>query len=59
MGTGILICGLNGCGKSTIGKARATKIGFHFIDNEDLFFPEAIQTIRIQIPELVTKWKGF
>lgn len=38
MGTGILICGLNGCGKSTIGKALAAKTGFHFIDNEDLFF---------------------
>ena len=38
MGIGIQICGLNGCGKSTIGKALAQKIGFHFIDNEDLFF---------------------
>lgn len=38
MGTGIQICGLNGCGKSTLGKALADELGFHFIDNEGLFF---------------------
>lgn len=38
MGTGIQICGLNGCGKSTLGRALAEKIGFHFIDNENLYF---------------------
>lgn len=40
MGTGIIICGLNGAGKSTIGKALAQELGFHFIDNEDLYFPK-------------------
>ena len=38
MGIGIQICGLNGCGKSTLGKVLAEKIGFHFIDNENLYF---------------------
>ncbi len=38
MATGIQICGLNGCGKSTVGKALAKELGFHFIDNEFLFF---------------------
>lgn len=38
MGTGIIICGLNGCGKSTLGKELAEKTGFYFIDNEYLFF---------------------
>lgn len=38
MGTGIIVCGLNGCGKSTLGKALAEKLKFHFIDNENLFF---------------------
>lgn len=38
MGIGIQICGLNGCGKSTLGRALADKIGFHFIDNENLYF---------------------
>ena len=40
MGTGIQICGLNGCGKSTLGKALAEELGFHFIDIENLYFPE-------------------
>lgn len=38
MGIGILICGLNGCGKSAVGRALSKKIGFHFIDNENLYF---------------------
>ena len=41
MGTGIQICGLNGCGKSTLGKALAERLGFHFIDNENLYFSGA------------------
>ncbi|MFG6326160.1 MAG: ATP-binding cassette domain-containing protein [Lachnospiraceae bacterium] len=40
MGAGIIICGLNGCGKSTLGKALAGKLNYHFIDNEDLYFPK-------------------
>ena len=40
MGTGILVCGLNGVGKSTLGKALAEKLRFHFVDNEDLYFPK-------------------
>ena len=38
MGTGIMICGLNGTGKSTLGKALAEKLHFYFIDNENLYF---------------------
>ena len=41
MGMGILICGLNGCGKSTLGRALADQIGFHFIDSERLYFAES------------------
>ncbi len=40
MGIGIIICGLNGAGKSTLGKALAEKLNFHFIDNENLYFPK-------------------
>ncbi|MBO4884841.1 MAG: hypothetical protein J5602_05975, partial [Clostridia bacterium] len=36
---GILVMGLNGCGKSTVGKALAEKIGWRFMDAEDFYFP--------------------
>lgn len=44
MGTGIMVCGLNGCGKSTLGRALAKKLDFTFIDNEYLFFSRASET---------------
>lgn len=34
-----MICGLNGTGKSTLGKALARELQYHFIDNENLYFP--------------------
>ena len=40
MGCGIIVCGLNGCGKSTFGRALAEALGYHLIDMEDLFFPK-------------------
>ena len=38
---GILICGLNGTGKSTLGRMLADRMGYEFIDNEDLYFSKA------------------
>ena len=40
MGKGIIMCGLNGVGKSTLGRALAEKLNARFIDNEDLYFPK-------------------
>ena len=37
---GILICRLNGTGKSTLGRLLANRMEYKFIDNEDLFFPK-------------------
>lgn len=36
----ILICGLNGVGKSTLGKALAKELNYRFIDIEDIYFPK-------------------
>lgn len=44
MGTGIMVCGLNGCGKSTLGRALAKELDFNFIDNECLFFSRKSET---------------
>lgn len=35
---GILICGMNGTGKSTLGRMLARRLNCEFIDNEDLYF---------------------
>ncbi|MDY3025411.1 MAG: AAA family ATPase [Candidatus Faecivicinus sp.] len=35
---GILICGMNGTGKSSLGRMLARRLNFEFIDNEDLYF---------------------
>ena len=35
---GIMVCGLNGVGKSTLGRALADRLGYFFIDNEELYF---------------------
>jgi len=44
-----LICGLNGVGKSTLGEILANKIGYEFIDNEDLFFPKTDSSYEFAI----------
>lgn len=70
MGIGIVVCGLNGCGKSTLGKALAEQMGIHYIDNEDLFFsrastdePYANPRSRAEVEELliseVKRYKDF
>ena len=47
---GILICGLNGTGKSTLGRLLADRMGYTFIDNEDLYFPKADPSYRFARP---------
>ena len=37
----ILVCGLNGTGKSTLGRILADRLVYEFIDNEDLYFQQA------------------
>ena len=70
MGTGIQLCGLNGCGKSTLGKALAARMGFHFIDNENLYFsrsdahdpytnPKSRAEVEVLLMEEVNKHPDF
>ena len=47
---GILICGLNGVGKSTLGKMLAGRLDWTFIDNEDLYFPKTDRTYAYSSP---------
>ena len=47
---GILICGLNGTGKSTLGRLLADRMRYEFIDNEDLFFPKADSSYTFSNP---------
>ena len=36
----IVVCGLNGAGKSTFGRALAAELGCPFFDIEDFYFPD-------------------
>ncbi len=47
---GILICGLNGTGKSTLGRMLADRLGYEFIDNEDLYFPKTDEKYAFSSP---------
>jgi adenylate kinase family enzyme len=47
---GILICGHNGTGKSTLGKELALALGYQFIDNEDLLFPKTDESYMFSSP---------
>lgn len=40
MGNKILVCGLNGVGKSALGKRLAEKLNYKFRDIEDYYFPK-------------------
>ena len=42
MCSGIIVCGLNGCGKSTLGSALAEKLGYHFMDIENFYFDDSV-----------------
>lgn len=36
----IIVCGLNGAGKSSLAKALAEEMNYRFVDMEDLYFPK-------------------
>ena len=49
MAENIIVCGMNGAGKTTFGKALADKIGYSFVDIEDLFFPDKSSDYKYEV----------
>lgn len=41
MANGIILCGLNGCGKTTLGKLIAERLGWQAMDVEPYWFPSS------------------
>ena len=50
MALGIQICGLNGCGKSTLAKALSDELHAHYIDNEYLYFSRTAEDDPYESP---------
>ncbi len=63
---GILVCGLNGAGKTTFGRALAERLNYRFIDSEELYFPDGYsyanprssEEARAALAELMEKHGG-
>lgn len=47
---GILVCGLNGAGKTTFAKLLSAKTGYRMIDSEDLYFPKTDSSYEFASP---------
>lgn len=47
---GYLVMGVSGCGKSTIGKMLAERLGWDFYDADDFHPPENIQKMKSGLP---------
>lgn len=47
----VFLCGFMGCGKSTVGKLAAKKMGCGFTDTDDLI----VRTLEMTIPEIFEK----
>jgi gluconokinase len=45
-----VVMGVSGSGKTTIGEALATRLGWHFIDGDDLHPPENVAKMHAGIP---------
>ena len=55
---GILVCGLNGTGKSTLGRILAVRLGYAFIDNEDGSIRVRLRSRFTTVDKLGNKYHG-
>ncbi len=46
----IVVMGVSGCGKTTVGKALADRTGWKFLDADDLHSPEAVAQMVMGVP---------
>ena len=42
----LIVMGVSGCGKSTVGGALARQLGLDMIDGDDLHLPESVAKMR-------------
>lgn len=48
--TRIVIMGVSGCGKSSVGEALAVALGGHYIDGDDIHSPDSIAKMQAGMP---------
>ncbi|KDM90403.1 gluconokinase [Photobacterium galatheae] len=46
----MMVMGVSGCGKSTIGRRLARTLGLKFFDGDDFHSPESVKKMRVGIP---------
>jgi gluconokinase len=46
----VIITGVAGSGKSTVGRALAARLGWRFHDADDLHSPESVERMRLNLP---------
>lgn len=46
----VVVMGVSGCGKSSVGRALAVKIGYHFVDADDLHPAANVSKMRAGTP---------
>lgn len=46
----VVVMGVSGCGKSTVGRALAAALGVHYVEGDELHPPENVARMRAGIP---------